>query len=309
MIECLKRRLSGLLTLTLLLALTAASHAETRVTLLIDEAYPPFTYRSSEGQAAGIYVEILRAAEPLLRGYRLEIEPMPWLRAMTEIEAGRALAVVPPYYRPQQRPWIKPYSRPILQERVVVFCHREVFAEGPRPRWPRDYHGLRFGNNPGYLSADQPFWRAVRRGQIRIEDAPGNRANLQKLLHRRIDCYFNERLSVLAELAQMRRDGLYGTTNAGAIVEGPTISMENSHVGFSDRTGERFPFKQDFARQLDAALQRLHRSGKSSGSCGATPNDPRRAAARRFAGRRPCSTLRHYCINKQFSSNPISVKA
>ncbi|WP_369959842.1 substrate-binding periplasmic protein [Pseudomonas benzenivorans] len=263
MIERLKRYMTGLLVLALLtLAPALAAQADTRVTLLIDEAYPPFTYRTAEGQAAGIYVDVLRAAEPLLRGYRLELQPTPWLRAMVEIEAGRALAVVPPYYRPQQRPWIKPYSVPILQEQVVVFCHREVFADGPPPGWPQDYQGLRFGNNPGYLSANQPFWRAVRRGLIRIEDAPGNRANLQKLLHRRIDCYFNERLSILAELAQMRRDGLYDTANAEAIVEGPIISVENSYVGFSDRTGPRFPFKEDFARQLDEALQHLHSSGE-----------------------------------------------
>jgi polar amino acid transport system substrate-binding protein len=252
---------AGSLLLSLLLLLTPmAPRAETLVTLLVDEAYPPFTYRSAEGGAAGIYVAVLRAAEPLLHGYRLAFQPMPWRRAMTEIEAGRAFAVVPPYYRPQERPWIEPYSVPILQERVVVFCHRAVFANGPRPRWPDDYQGLRFGNNPGYLSADPAFWRAVDLEQIAVEDAPGNRANLQKLLHRRIDCYFNERLSILTELAQMRREGLLTDTDARVMVEGPTISMENSHVGFSAHSGGRFPYKQDFIRQLNTALQQLHKS-------------------------------------------------
>ena len=246
----------------LILALPSAARADTLVKLLIDESYPPFTYRDAQGNAAGLYVAVLRAAEPHLRGYRLGFQPMPWRRAMIEIEAGRALAVVPPYYRPQERPWIKPYSVPILQERVVVFCHREVYAEAPRPNWPDDYRGLRFGNNPGYLSADSTFWREVASGSIEIENAPGNRANLQKLIHRRIDCYFNERLSILAELAQMRRDGLLGEAETGAIVEGPIISMENSYVGFSDRSGARFPYKEDFVRQLNAALERLRQSGE-----------------------------------------------
>ncbi len=116
---------------------------------------------------------------------------------------------MPPYYRPRERPWIQPYSVPLLEERVVVFCHRDVFANGQRPAWPLDYQGLTFGNNRGFLSADQPFWQAVQSGLIRVEEAPGTRANLQKLLRRRIDCYFNDRISILSELAKMKRDGLY----------------------------------------------------------------------------------------------------
>lgn len=247
--------------LGLLLALPLLARADTLVTLLIDEAYPPYSYLTDEG-VAGIYADILRATEPLLHGYRLKLEPQPWRRALVEIEAGRALAVVPPYYRPQERPWIQPYSVSLLEERVVVFCHRAVFADGPRPAWPADYQGLTFGNNPGYLSADQPFWQTVRRGLIRVEEAPGNRANLQKLLRRRIDCYFNDRISILTELAQMRRDGLYPSEASAAIVEGPTISVELTYVGFSARSGARFPYKDDFARQLDAALEHLRESGE-----------------------------------------------
>lgn len=249
--------------LALALVLPLLARAETLVTLLIDEAYPPYSYRTDTG-VAGIYADILRAAEPQLRqhGYRLQLEPQPWRRALAEVEAGRVLALVPPYYRPRERPWIKPYSVPMVEERVVLFCHRAVFADGPRPRWPADYHGLRFGNNPGYLSADPAFWEAVRRGLIVVEEAPGNRANLQKLLRQRIDCYFNERLSIRAELAQMQREGLVKDRASSVIVEGPTITLEHGHVGFSDRTGARFPYKEDFARRLDAALERLRRTGE-----------------------------------------------
>jgi polar amino acid transport system substrate-binding protein len=262
MIRCVARRLASTFTLLALLFLAPmAACADTLVTLLLDEAYPPYSYRTGD-EAAGIYADILRAAEPQLRGYRLKLEPQPWRRALAEVEAGRALAIVPPYHRPRERPWIAPYSVPILEERVVVFCHHQVFAKGPRKRWPDDYQGLRFGNNPGYLSADQPFWHAVRRGLILIEEAPGNRANLQKLLRQRIDCYFNERLAILAELALMRRDGLYDPNDATPLVEGPTISVEHGHVGYSNTDNARFPFKADFVRQLNAAIERLRKSGE-----------------------------------------------
>jgi polar amino acid transport system substrate-binding protein len=262
MSNCVQHRLTSTLILLLLLfGVPRAAWADTLVTLLLDEAYPPYSYRTGE-EVTGIYADILRAAEPRLRGYRLKLEPQPWRRALAEVEAGRALAVVPPYYRPQERPWMAPYSVALLEERVVVFCHRQVFAKGPRKRWPDDYQGLRFGNNPGYLSADQPFWQAVRRGLILIEEAPGNRANLQKLLRQRIDCYFNERRVVRAELAQMRRDGLYDDKDSELIVEGPTISVEHTHVGYSDTDNARFPFKEDFVRQLNAAIEQVRKSGE-----------------------------------------------
>ncbi|MDP3815794.1 ABC transporter substrate-binding protein [Pseudomonas sp.] len=251
---------AGLL-LVLCLAASPLAEADTQVTLLVDDSYPPYTYQRN-GEAAGIYVDILRAAEPLLHGYRLRLRPLPWRRALAEIEAGRELAVVPPYYRPQERPWIAPYSVPMLEERLAVFCRQDIFKDNPRLRWPEDYRGLRFGNNMGFLPGGQPFWSAVQLGLIHVEEAPGNRANLLKLVHQRIDCYLNDRLSVLSELAGMRDDGLYEPSKHGLIAEGPSVSVENGHVGFSNRTAERFPFKQDFADQLDSALIQLRQSGE-----------------------------------------------
>ncbi len=255
-------RLAG--KLALVAALLAAPHgayADTVVTLLVDDAYPPYSYQAPHG-VAGIYVDILRAAEPHLRGYRLKLLPQPWRRALAEVEAGRALAVVAPYYRPQERPWISPYSVPMLEERVVVLCRQAVFASAPRLRWPDDYYGLRFANNLGFLSAGQPFWNAVRLGLIQVEEAPGSRANLLKLAHGRVDCYLNDRISILSELAQMRRDGVYDEAKLERLAEGPTVSVEHGHVGFSNRDSGRYPFKEDFAKQLDAALIELRQSGE-----------------------------------------------
>lgn len=254
-------RLGAGLLLALALLIAAPAKAETQVTLLVDDSYPPYAFQRN-GEAVGIYVDILRAAEPLLHGYSLRLRPLPWRRALAEIEAGRELALVPPYYRPQERPWIGPYSVPMLEERLAVFCRQDVFKGNPRLRWPEDYRGLRFGNNMGFLLGGQPFWNAVQLGLIHVEEAPGNRANLLKLVHQRIDCYLNDHLSVLSEIARMRAEGLYEPAKHGLISEGPSVSVENGHVGFSNRTAERFPFKQDFAAQLDAALIELRRKGE-----------------------------------------------
>lgn len=76
--------------LLLALALPLLARADTLVTLLIDEAYPPYSYRTAEG-LAGICADILRTTEPRLPGYRLKLAAQPWRRALVETEAGRAL--------------------------------------------------------------------------------------------------------------------------------------------------------------------------------------------------------------------------
>lgn len=254
------RRLAGLLLLGGLLA-SAGTRAETVVTLLTDDSYPPYSYKEKE-RAAGIYPDILRAAESQLKGYRLKLVPVPYKRALAEVEAGLALAVVPPYYRPVERPWIGPYSVPMLEERVVVFCREDIFAGNPRLRWPDDYHGLLFGNNSGFTLGGPAFWGAVQQGLIRLEEAPGSRTNLLKLVNKRVDCYLNDRLSVLSELAQMRREKLYDEARHGRIQEGATVSVENGHVGYTNRDNGRFAYKTDFVRQLDAAIAAMRQSGR-----------------------------------------------
>jgi polar amino acid transport system substrate-binding protein len=246
----------------LLIALPFAASGETRVTLLVDENYPPYAYRADDGTAAGIYPDILRAAEPRLRGYRLKLQPILWRRALAEVEAGRALAVVPPYFRPRERPWIGRYSVPLLEERVVVFCRQSVFAERARQRWPEDFERLRFGINFGSLSAGAAYWQAVERKLITVEEAPGTRSNLLKMMRGRIDCFAFDRISTLGVLGDLKRSGHYDETKGERIAAGPILNQDTAHVGFTGRDQGRFPYKEDFAEQLDAALEALRRSGE-----------------------------------------------
>ena len=263
MLDYLRHRLGRLCCLAALLSpVPFAASDETLVTLLLDENYPPYAYRAVDGTAAGIYPDILRAAEPRLRGYRLQLQPILWRRALAEVEAGRALAAVPPYFRPRERPWIGRYSAPLLEERIVVFCRQSVFTERPRERWPEDFQGLRFGINFGSLSPSAAYWQAVERKLIAVEEAPGTRSNLLKMMRGRIDCFAFDRIATLGELARLKRSGHYPKEGGERIVEGPLLNQDTAHVGFTGRDQGRFPFKEDFAEQLDAALEALRRSGE-----------------------------------------------
>ncbi|TDR73905.1 substrate-binding periplasmic protein [Paludibacterium purpuratum] len=240
---------------------TTAALAQTTVTILTDDAYPPYSYMDKQ-QAIGIYPDILRAAAKHIAGYRIELKPTPWRRAMAQLQAGTELAAAPPYYRPLERPYIGSYSAPMLDEHVVVFCGKQIFSDTPRQRWPDDFLGLLFGNNFGFLLGGDNFWRAARSGKIHIEEAPGSRANLLKLVDKRIDCYLNDQLAVRIELGRMQSLGLLSAAQRQQIQEGPTVSTEQSYVGFTNRDNGKFPFKDDFIKKLNAALTTLHQSGE-----------------------------------------------
>ncbi|WP_157760172.1 substrate-binding periplasmic protein [Chromobacterium violaceum] len=226
------------------------------VTILTDNGYPPYSYEAG-GQAQGIYNDILRAASDRLSGYRIELHPVPWKRGLAELEAGRALALSPPYYRPGERPFMRPYSVPMLREKVVVYCRAAVMRL-PRPVWPNDYLGLRFGNNAGFRPGGGAFWALVDLGRISMEEAPDVRTNLLKLIRGHLDCYQNDKLAINMELAKLQRLGLY---REGQLAEAATVSEEQGYVGFTDRDGGRFPYKQDFIRELNQVLAGMKRDG------------------------------------------------
>lgn len=89
-----------------------------------------------------------------MKGYQVKINAVPWKRALSYIERGKGFAIYPPYHRAEDRPYMWPYSIPILDERVIVVCRAEVFSDSVRPVWPDDYYGLVIGQNAGFASGE-----------------------------------------------------------------------------------------------------------------------------------------------------------
>ncbi len=232
------------------------------VTVYADRSYPPYSYED-QGQPSGVYTEILRQAFDRMEGYRVTIVPVPWKRGLSYIESGQGFAIYPPYYRPDQRPYIRPYSMPIIDERVVVFCHEDVMQGAGRPHWPEDYYGLSVGNNAGFELGGIRFWQAVKEGKIKLDESGGTRSNLLKLGMKRVDCYINDRLSILFELGQLKRIGKYQEGAGHArLIEGATISLEQGFIGFTDRDQGRFGYKDDFIKRFNTILYEMRRSGE-----------------------------------------------
>lgn len=239
---------------------TALAQTPISVTVLCDASYPPYSY-AENGEAKGLYSDILRAAFARMPGYRVSIRPVPWPRGLAALEKGTAFALFPPYYRPVERPWMD-YSRPILEESVVAFVRSELAQQRAIEDFPAAYAGLRIGLNRGFnIIAAPDYKRMLAAGQVQQSYASDNRTNLLQLKRQRIDVYINDRLSILWELQQMRDQDLLGNAGLDWLVEGPKLSSEHGHLGYTRLNSQAYPYKQDFMQRLDQVLLDLEADG------------------------------------------------
>lgn len=254
------RTVKGRILLALLLGAAAASQAAEPVNVVVysDDAYPPYSY-AEKGQARGIYAEIFRKAFAQMPEYHVEIKPVPWKRGLKMLESGEGFALFPPYFRPQERPYMK-YSTPVLSESVAVFCGAAIAERVERKRWPEDFYGLRFGINAGFSLGGDSFYQAVKNGQIILDQASGNHVNLEKLILQRIDCYMNDRFSILWEWRHMNAEGM--NRDGTKIIETAVVSAEQGYLGYTDRDEGRFPYKNDFIVELNKVLESMRRTGE-----------------------------------------------
>ncbi len=239
---------------------TALAQMPISVTVLCDASYPPYSY-AENGEAKGLYSDIVRAAFARMPGYRVSIRPVPWPRGLAALEKGTAFALFPPYYRPVERPWMD-YSRPILEESVVAFVRSELAQQRAIEDFPAAYAGLRIGLNRGFnIIAAPDYKRMLAAGQVQQSYASDNRTNLLQLKRQRIDVYINDRLSILWELQQMRDQDLLGNAGLDWLVEGPRLSSEHGHLGYTRLNPQAYPYKQDFMQRLDQVLLDLEADG------------------------------------------------
>ncbi|WP_229257403.1 substrate-binding periplasmic protein [Duganella callida] len=240
----------------------AARAGDIPVTIYADAGYPPYSYEKN-GKPAGLYYEIVRAAFTRMKGYRIEVQTVPWKRGMALLKSGTALALYPPYMNTTDEPWTWPYSLPLYDEKVVAVCRKDVLAAGPRKRWPQDFYGLTIGNNAGFIVGGVAFEQAVRAGRLRVEEARDSETNIIKLGLRRIDCYINDRRSIQWTLKQLKAGGRYDEGGSHAeLAEATEIATEQGFLGFTDRDNGRFGYKTDFVKQFDNAIYQMKRNGE-----------------------------------------------
>lgn len=235
-----------------------AYHPTMKVTIYGDDAYPPYSY-AEEGKVKGIYADILSAAFEHMPKYQVTMVPLPWKRGLKMLEVGEGFALFPPYYYSDRRLYISPYSDPILEEEVVVMCHPENLIGRDITNWPQGYYGLTIGVNQSYALGGKAFWQSVDRGDIQLKEAKSNRASMINLYKQRIDCYMNDRLSILWELKLLKDSKEVDIDWSPTIAT--RVSSEYGYLGYTRDPDDRFHYKQDFVEKFNQALEQIKRDG------------------------------------------------
>ncbi|EHU4926847.1 ABC transporter substrate-binding protein [Vibrio vulnificus] len=252
--------------LVMLLPLSASASVESStkkppipVIVYADDAYPPYSYQI-QGNAVGIYPDILRYVFDRMPEYRITIKPVPFVRGLRLLETGKGFALFPPYLYDNRRPYVHPYSKPILKEQVVVYCHNQVLLErAPElTKWPDDFYGLTIGINAAFSIGGDAFWLAAHDGKLRVEEAKDNQENILKMRGKRIDCYINDRLSIAWEIKRLKDKGRIEHSDHFQLAA--FVSEEYGYLGYT-AYADKFPFKDPFVARFDEVLQEIQASG------------------------------------------------
>jgi polar amino acid transport system substrate-binding protein len=253
--------LRNLLMLACLLVYPAYNLAAATIEVVVyaDDSYPPYSY-TENGELKGIYPAIFSRLFARMQGYKIQIRAVPWKRGLMLMETGQGLALFPPYAR-TDRSYMR-YSNPVFIEQLALFCRNAVLTGGVRrTKWPEDFYGLHIGINAGFSVGGEQYQQAVKDGKIFQEQAPGNRSNLLKLMLGRIDCYINDRLSILWEADHIRTEGL-SVDSSQSISEVMALKQEASYLAFTTRDTGQYPYKDDFIRQFNPLLDEMRNSGE-----------------------------------------------
>jgi len=231
------------------------------VEILTNDSHPPYVY-IQEGDIKGIYIEVLKRISERMSDYKLTITAAPWQRVKKLIEVGKKIAFVPPYYHGHDWHYVWPYSISIMDERVVVICHKELLNT-PRPNWPEDYTGLIIANNSGYDGFGGPtFRKLVKEGSITLAEAKTTQQNLLRLIRKRVDCYMGNQISVQWRIKTMLESGDLTAAEQEDLVEAAVISTDAVYMGFTNRDQGRFYYKEDFVKNFNNELYKMKKSGE-----------------------------------------------
>ena len=222
--------------------------AKEKIVILADENYSPYSF-VEKNELKGIYVEILKEIGKNLKNYEISLEPIPWIRGLKMIENGEAYAIIPPYFRPVERPYMY-YSEPILEEELVL-----VGLSKPNKKWPQDFKENKVGINRGYS-----IFNEAEKKIIKIEEANSTEDNIQKLLTGRIDYYTNDKYSILWTLENLKKSKLVSSEILVKVQEILVLRKDWAYIGYSKFYN--FSKKQEFEFLINTEIEKMKKNGK-----------------------------------------------
>ncbi len=228
------------------------------VTLAVDDTHAPYA-TAVDGQAAGLYVQLVQRAMQHLPDWELRLESMPWKRALVEAEQGRVDAVLPPY-RHAERPWMAIYVGPLHVETIVLHCSAQSQLHAGL-HWPGDFRGRRIGMIRGYFLT-RTVQQAVEQGQVIKAEYRNGFDALAALQLGQVDCLADDRTNLETLRQQALADPVWAKRMPVQLEPPMLLSEEEAFVGISRKSLAARPELAEFAKALDTEIGELRRHGE-----------------------------------------------
>lgn len=222
--------------------------APTKVVILADENYPPYTY-VEKGKLKGIYIDLLNAVDEKLKDFEIILKPTPWVRALKMMETGQAYAIIDAWYRPVERPYMS-YSIPMLKEEIVI-----VSLDGKPKEWPSDFNSKKIGINRGFA-----VFKKEDKDSIVIEEANSTEENILKLIKNRIDYYANDRYSIFWKVNNLVNNQTILAGEATKIKVVNVLSQEFGFIGY--RKASTWSKRTIFEDSVNREIERIQKNGE-----------------------------------------------
>jgi len=110
-----------LLLMVLLLGMAGMVHATTSTVRLVTQEYPPYI-QTADGSVDGVAVRVVSRAFAKL-GYDVEIEVLPWARALYKVRTGLADGIFT-IFKTSERETFLDYSQQVLFQQEIRVVHR-----------------------------------------------------------------------------------------------------------------------------------------------------------------------------------------
>ncbi|MCP4132733.1 MAG: transporter substrate-binding domain-containing protein [bacterium] len=222
------------------------SSVDNKTLILLTLQYPPYEYKTEDGNIEGIAVSIIREAFSRMK-QPIQIKLYPWPRAIKMIETGKADAIFTAYKNPERETFAD-YSKEVLMPQIVSL----FVAKNSTITYTGDLKKLkayRFGV-VRKVSYGKVFDELVKNKTLpNIDTVKMGEQNMNKLVNGRFDILVSNKYGALDILKKMDKPD--------AVKElSPPLQSVPSYLAFSKKRN-----RGDIRDRFDIILKKMKQDG------------------------------------------------
>ena len=230
---------------------TLTTHAYSECRIRVGwEPWEPYQFKDSNGNFAGLDLEIVRAALEEA-GCKVDFMRIAWQRLMASIEYGSMDAAMGASKSPEREKYAY-FSTPYRNESYAFFVRKNDKNKHKITKLDDLVEkNLMFGIVTGYFYGEQ-FNEAMKNPKFKklAEEVKDDKSNINKLHYGRIQGLFMDSYSGISQLENMNLSNEI-VNSSFAIISGPI------HAMFSKKS-----ISPDIVKKFDDGLQKLKNSGR-----------------------------------------------